>query len=133
MPEQRARTLAAAADDPLALWLDATDRALLGRVAIVYSASMTPAADAGMMQTVAVTNGTAMTINAPTAPSDGLRILFDILNSSGGAMGVITWNAVFLLAGAFVNPANTKRRTISFYYNAVDAKWIEVGRAAADI
>jgi hypothetical protein len=46
-------------------------------------------------------------------------------------MGAITWGAAFLLAGAFTNPASTKRRTISFVFDGTN--WVETNRAAADI
>jgi hypothetical protein len=80
---------------------------------------------------IPVGNTTAFTINAPTFPFKGQTITYDIKNNSGGAMGAITWAAAFLLGGAFTNPANGKRRTISFYYDG--ASWIETNRATADI
>lgn len=96
-----------------------------------YSASITPDVDFGDVHTIVATNTTAYTINAPSNPRAGMRVTFDIKNSSSGTMGTITWDTVFLLAGAFTNPADTKRRTISFYYDGTN--WIEYGRAAADI
>lgn len=98
---------------------------------IAYSASMTPGAHIAIRQRINVNNATAMTINAPTNPNDGMELTFDIKNTSGGAMGLITWNAIYLLAGAFTNPATSKRRTIKFYYDGTN--WIETARAAADI
>jgi len=80
---------------------------------------------------ITTTGATAITFNAPANPTKGMILTFDILNSSGGAMGTITWNAAFKLAGAFTNPANTKRRTIQFRYDGTS--WIELARAAADI
>lgn len=100
-------------------------------VALTYSASITPDASAGKRQKITATNTTAYTINAPTNAYRGAELTFDILNSSGGSMGAITWNAVFKLAGAFTNPADTKRRTITFYYDGTN--WVELNRAAADI
>jgi len=78
-----------------------------------------------------VSDGTAFTINAPSYPYKGKRITVDVKNASGGAMGAITWNAVFKLAGAFTNPATGSRRTITFYYDGTN--WVETNRAAADI
>lgn len=104
------------------------------KVAPTYSASITPVANGGSWQTITATNGTAFTINAPTgAPGSGFTqpLVIEILNSSGGALGVITWNAAFVLvAGAFTNPANTFKRYIRFEWNGT--KWIETGRASAD-
>ena len=62
----------------------------------------------------------------------GRIITVDVLNSSSGTLGAITWGSEFKLAGAFTNPAKGKRRTISFRYHQ-SGKWIEIGRAAADI
>jgi hypothetical protein len=99
-----------------------------------YSASITPDASAGPWQTITVTNANAFTINAPTnAPDSGhsAELTVEILNSSGGAMGAITWNAAFVLVGgAFTNPASTKKRCIRFEWNG--ANWIETSRAGAD-
>ena len=100
-------------------------------VTLTYSASITPALVDGSRFTIAATNTTAYTINAITNALPGAVVTFDILNSSGGTMGAITWNAVYKLAGAFTNPANTKRRTITFWNDGTD--WVEVSRAAADI
>lgn len=80
---------------------------------------------------ITATNGTAFTIAAPTNPSSK-TITYDILNSSGGAMGVVTWDAAFKLdATGFVNPANTKRKTITFYWD--NTNWVQVGPTSADI
>jgi len=80
---------------------------------------------------IPVTNGTAFTISAPVNPQIGQELTYLIINSSGGAMGTITWDAAFKLAGAFTNPAATKARTITFLYGG--AAWYEISRAGADI
>lgn len=99
---------------------------------LTYSATI--ATDASLPSDtfkIAATNTTAFTISNPTNPTAGRKITYDITNSSGGVMGAITWGAAFKLAGAFTNPANTKRRTIGFYYDGTN--WVETNRAAADI
>lgn len=99
--------------------------------ALAYSASIATDAALGSHFTTAATNGTAFTLTNPTNATAGKEITYDLLNSSGGAMGAITWDTLFKLAGAFTNPANGKRRTISFYYDGTN--WVETNRAAADI
>lgn len=94
-----------------------------------YSASITFAAGTGNSFVVAATNGTAFTINAPTGPATGLVMDVTIKNSSGGALGVITWNAVFKMA-AFTNPANGFSRTVRFRYDGTN--WVE-RRVDADV
>lgn len=108
------------------------DRSLGAPVAtITYSSTMIPDAALSSYQKITPTNTTAMTISAPTNPAVGLWLTLDFLNSSGGTMGVVTFNAAFKLAGAFTNPASTKRRTITFRYDG--SNWVEMARAAADI
>jgi hypothetical protein len=97
---------------------------------VTYSASITLAANQYDRHFIQVTNGTAFTINAPSGPTAHQTIVIDIRNASGGAMGAITWNAVFKMAGAFTNPANNKRRKIAFTYDGTN--WIEEWRMAAD-
>lgn len=99
-----------------------------------YSASITPNAALGIWQQIIVTNGTAFTINAPTnAPtaSQTQELTIEVLNSSGGAMGVITWNAAFVFAGlVWANPANTKKRRVTFRWNGTN--WIATSISSAD-
>ena len=107
-----------------------------GVAAVTYSASMTPDASAAAHHTIVATDTNAFTINAPTATAPtsvtrGWVLTLDIKNSSGGTMGNVTFDAVFLPAGAFTKPANGKRRTISFYFDGTN--WVELSRAAADI
>lgn len=96
------------------------------------AANITPDAAAGSHRKVRVTNGGAFTINAPSNPEQGQELLFDIYNNSGGAMGAITWNAVFKLAGAFTNPGNGNHRMIRFVYDGTGPAWRETFRSAAD-
>lgn len=99
--------------------------------ALTYSATMTPNPNLGGYQQINVTNASAMTINVPQAQIPGTVLAFEITNSSGGAMGTITWAAGYVLTGgAFSNPANTLRRLIRFQLNGTS--WIEIGRAAND-
>jgi hypothetical protein len=97
---------------------------------VTYSASMTLEANQYDRHYILVANGTAFTLNAPTGPTAHQTIVIDIQNGSGGAMGTITWNGVFKLAGSFTNPANTTRRKIAFTYDGTS--WVEDWRMAAD-
>ena len=100
-------------------------------VVLTYGVTIALDAELSHCYRITATNGVAFTISNPTNAMDGGWFVLDIKNSSGGALGAITFGAAFLLAGAFVNPANTKRRTIMFYFDATN--WVEVARAAADI
>ncbi len=96
-----------------------------------YGVSIAIDQSLGDIFVITVTDAVAFTIANPSPSVRGQHLLFDIVNSSGGAMGAITWGASYKLAGAFTNPANGKRRTILFYNNG--SSLIEVSRAAADI
>ena len=100
--------------------------------ALAYSATIATNSAFGNIFTIVATNGTAFTISSPTNLVKGQSITYDILNSSGGAMGAVTWGATFKLdATGFVNPANTKRKTIRFYYDGTNL--VQVGPTSADI
>ena len=73
------------------------------------------------------------TISNPDGPSFGRIIRIVIINTSGGAMGVITWDTQYKLAGAFTNPATGNRRTITFYTDGTSGNWYELSRTAADV
>lgn len=95
-----------------------------------YGASITINSSAGEIHTITATNGTAFTINAPTSPVTARMLTITIRNTSGGALGVITWNVVFKMA-AFTNPATGFNRSITFYYDGTN--WIERSRTTADV
>ena len=101
-----------------------------GKATITYSASMTPDASAAPLQVITATNGTAFTINAPTRPRMGNSLTLQIKNSSGGAMGAITWNAVFARS-AWTNPANGQNRSITFVYDGTF--WVQVSQTGVDV
>lgn len=103
----------------------------VGAIATVtYSASMTPDAATGNQQTITATNNTAFTINAPSNPASGQKLNFTIRNTSGGALGVATWNAVFKMA-TWTQPATANNRSITFFYDGTN--WVEMTRTTTDI
>lgn len=107
-----------------------TNTGTLGVATVTYSASMTPDASLAPVQTITATNSTAFTINAPTNPTIGQRLTITIRNTSGGALGTATWNAVFKMA-SWTQPGDTNSRSITFCYNGTN--WIEQTRTASDI
>ena len=102
---------------------------------LTYSATITPRPDRAETMRFAATDTNAITIANPGANTRtrDRRLTFIITNSSGGAMGAITWSADFQLAGAFTNPANGKTRKITFRWNEGAVKWQEESRTAADM
>lgn len=77
------------------------------------------------------TTGWTMSTPVPGPGGTGIPVTFEIRNNSGGAMGAIAWAGAYKLAGAFTNPASTKRRLITFRWNGTD--YAETSRSAADI
>ena len=99
------------------------------QVTVAYSASITIDASTGHLFDISANNGTAFTINAPTNPTNGQRIYITVRNTSGGALGAITWNAVFKMV-ALTSPANGFSRTLFFKYNGTN--WVQM-RTDADV
>lgn len=76
------------------------------------------------------TDGVAFTISNPTTPVVGARLTIRIINSTGGALGAITWDTAYKLA-AWTSPATGFSRSIDFQYDG--AHWIEVSRTPSDV
>jgi len=100
------------------------------QISLTYSASIDTDASLANIFDIAISNGTAFTINAPSNAVKGQKITYSIRNGSGGAAGALTWNAIFKLS-AWTQPANTFGRMITFYYNGTN--WIEVSRTTVDV
>lgn len=98
--------------------------------AAAYSASITLDATTGNLFEIVANNGTAFAINAPSNPKAGQIITIVIFNTSGGALGAVTWNAIFKLS-AWTQPANGNNRAISFYYGGT--AWREIMRTTVDV
>ena len=99
---------------------------------LLYGTTVNIVATAAVYFTLNVTNGVAFTIAFPSSLAVGQPLALEILNNSGGAMGAVTFGAGYSLAGAFVAPANTKRRVYSFLATTISTL-IEQTRSAADI
>lgn len=109
------------------------DTGIRQRAIITYSASMTPNTLQGDWQIITATNGTAFTINAPTNALnlvDGAQLTITLKNSSGGALGAATWNAVFKMS-TWTNPANGQNRSITFRYDSTN--WVQVSQTGVDV
>jgi hypothetical protein len=112
--------------------IDTTYERLNSKSVVTYSNSMTPDSSAGRRFIITATNGTAFTINAPTnTPTGGEQhIVITIRNTSGGALGAATWNAVFKMS-AWTQPANGFSRSIDFVYDGTN--WVQVAQTGVDV
>jgi hypothetical protein len=101
---------------------------------LTYASPVSVDASQGNVFNLSILDASNITINAPSGTLAGQEIAFRIFNSSGGAMGTITWQSVYHLAGAFTNPANGYNRTITFVVqDAAGGTLFESHRTAADV
>lgn len=102
--------------------------AIIGtRVLPVYGVIVAIDANLGSYYEIDVTDGVAFTISNPTNLVAGQTIIIKIKNTSGGAMGAITWGSSYKMA-AFINPANGSSRSVTFTYDGVSG-WVESSRS----
>lgn len=66
-------------------------------------------------------------LHVPTARQP---LTITVRNTSGGALGAVTWGSAYRLA-AWTSPANGFSRSIAFVFNGTN--WIEVSRTPADV
>jgi hypothetical protein len=121
-------------DDALTVALALTaQKATIHRFVALTDAA-TVAVDASLGTHLFLQTSNSRTIGAPTNPVVGQELVFYIKANAGGI--TTTWEAAYHRAGAWVDPANGKYRTITFAYvtqAGLGNLWIEVSRAAADI
>mgnify|MGYP001574120864 CR=1 FL=1 len=99
-------------------------------LALTYGASVAVDPTLGNLFTVTATNGTAFTASDSYPGAAGQGITITVRNTSGGALGVITWDTKYKLA-AWTSPATGFSRSITFEFDGTN--WIETGRTAADV
>ena len=99
-------------------------------LALAYSATIATTAIRSNLFTITATNGTAFTISNPTDGYSGQVITYVIRNTSGGALGALTFGAAFK-ASAWTQPATGYSRSISFRYDGTN--WVETVRSSADV
>lgn len=108
---------------------------------VAYSAAPVPNLALSNDQTVTPTDAVAFVMGAPlfgtaamsstNPPVAGLVWTLTIINTTGGALGAVTFNAVYKLGAAFTQPATGFQRSIQFRWNGTNH--VEVGRTAADV
>jgi hypothetical protein len=102
---------------------------------LAYSASMTPSLSTANSLTITATSGAAFTINAPTnePASGGMRLNIWISNTSGGALGAVTWNAIFKVPAGITYPATGFRRCYQFDLGIAGGSYYLVNSPTVDI
>ena len=111
------------------------DTAYVGQTStIVYSAAPVPNAALANNFVVTITDNVAFIVGAPLNPPPAgfaQTIWITFRNTSGGAHGAGTWNAIYKVSGNLAAIATANNRTIAFTWNGTN--WIETFRSAADV
>lgn len=100
------------------------------RTTATYGANVAITATAGDIFEITVTNNSNFQIDNPTAGKNGQQITIKVSNTSGGALGTVTWDTAYKLA-SWTNPATGNQRSITFNYDGTN--WFELHRTSADV
>ena len=102
-----------------------------GVVTLTWAATITPAASAGGHFRVTLAGAT--TISAPSGPTDGQKITFELIQDGTGSR-TVTWGSGFQFGSAGTPPLSTaagKRDLAGFLYSAAAASgggaWLFTG------
>lgn len=96
-----------------------------------YSSSINLNRAGAQRQIITVTDTNNFTINAPTGVhAVNSPLWVTIKNSSGGAVGTITWNAIFKMP-TFTNAADGSNRSALFLWDG--SAWLFLFQSAADV
>lgn len=94
--------------------------------------TITPDLSVSSYVRITLTTNAAQTIAAPVNGVAGQYLRIEFRNTSGGAAGAATFNAVYKLqGGAWAQPATGQNRKVMFYFDGTN--WTEVNRSAADV
>lgn len=94
-----------------------------GLFAPTYGASVAVNASNGNVAIVSASNSSDFTVANPTNASTGQPLIIMVKNTSGGTLGVITWDTLYKL-GTFTKPTSGKARSVTFVYTGTH--WAEV-------
>lgn len=99
-------------------------------VTVAYSAAPIILGALGQNFLLLPTDGVAFVLGAPTNLRNGQWIMLTVRNATGGALGAMTFNAVFK-SPAWVQPATGFSRSVLWVFNGTNL--VERVRSAADI
>ena len=88
-----------------------------------YGVAISIDASLGGLATITATNNTAFTINNPINAATGDYLSIQVRNTSGAALGTITWDTLYKMA-TFTKPATGFHRTVTFRFNGTN--WDEM-------
>jgi hypothetical protein len=87
-------------------------------------------AAAGCVHNITATDGVAFTISNPTNALTGQVIFIKVKNSSGGALGTVTWDTLYKMS-AWTSPADGFSRAVEFYFDGTN--WVQLTASGVDI
>lgn len=111
--------------------LTLTKALTVGLVNPAYQATVAIDAAQGNLFRITATNNVGFTVSNPTNAATGKVLTVMVRNTSGGALGVLTWDTLYKLGAAWSQPATGFSRSINFEYDG--ANWVETTRGAADV
>jgi len=95
-----------------------------------YGPSVTIDGSAGSQHIITATNATSFLIANPTTHFTGQQLLITVKNTSGGALGTVSWDTQYKMADfTVIKPATGFRRTITFIFDGTN--WVEVNCSPA--
>lgn len=93
---------------------------------VALTDAVTITTDAALGNHFRVTLAGNRTMGAPTNPTDGQKLLYEVKQDATGSR-TVTWNAVFRFGTDVTSPTLTttasKKDFIGFVYNSTDVKW----------
>lgn len=121
---------------PTGITLQTTQVAVIkgtkGRVVPTYGASTAINSILGDLFEIVPNNGTAFTVANPPAASStpGMEITIRIKNTTGGALGALTFDTTFK-ASAWTQPATGFSRSITCRYDGTN--WVQANQTGVDV
>lgn len=101
-------------------------------VTVEYTATPAIDAGAGNVFEITPTDNVAFVIQNPTNPSPGQRISIFIINTTGGAIGALTFGTLYRIsAAAITQPATAFNRLWEFTFEGT--VWRESGARTIDV
>jgi hypothetical protein len=95
-----------------------------------YGVTVAIDAAAGCVHNITATDGVAFTISNPTNALTGQVIFIKVKNSSGGALGTVTWDTLYKMS-AWTSPADGFSRAVEFYFDGTN--WVQLTASGVDI
>lgn len=107
-------------------------RTVSSRVVLTYGTTIAVDVSQGNEFDVTANNGTGFTISTPTNAVDGQRITVTIRNTSGGALGTISWPSNFKMS-TWTSPGNGNSRSLDLRYDGTRTAWDQVSQTGVDV